>query len=108
SLVIVRTKNASASFVRYFLLSSQGQKQITLDTSTTGVPMISQAQIENFKIVFPLDIKEQRAIADALSDVDALLGGLERLVAQKRDLKQAAMQQLLTGKTRLPGFYGEW
>lgn len=51
---------------------------------------------------------EQRSIAAALSDVDALLDGLERLVAKKRDLKQAAMQQLITGQTRLPGFSGEW
>jgi type I restriction enzyme S subunit len=51
---------------------------------------------------------EQRAIAEALSDVDGLLGGLDRLIAKKRDLKQAAMQQLLTGQTRLPGFTGEW
>jgi type I restriction enzyme S subunit len=51
---------------------------------------------------------EQRAIAGALSDVDALLGGLDRLIAKKRDLKQAAVQQLLTGQTRLPGFHGEW
>ena len=51
---------------------------------------------------------EQRAIATALSDVDALLGALDRLIAKKRDLKQAAMQQLLTGQTRLPGFQGEW
>jgi type I restriction enzyme S subunit len=43
-----------------------------------------------------------------LSDVDGLLGGLDRLIAKKRDLKQAAMQQLLTGQTRLPGFHGEW
>jgi type I restriction enzyme, S subunit len=51
---------------------------------------------------------EQRAIATALSDMDALLDGLERLIAKKRDLKQAAMQKLLTGDTRLPGFEGEW
>ncbi len=51
---------------------------------------------------------EQRAISAALSEVDALLGGLDRLIAKKRDLKQAAMQQLLTGKVRLPGFHGEW
>jgi type I restriction enzyme S subunit len=51
---------------------------------------------------------EQRAIAAALSDVDGLLGALDRLIAKKRDLKQAAMQQLLTGQTRLPGFKGEW
>ncbi|HEX7648228.1 MAG TPA: restriction endonuclease subunit S, partial [Noviherbaspirillum sp.] len=51
---------------------------------------------------------EQRAIAAVLNDVDALLNGLERLIAKKRDLKQAAMQQLLTGQTRLPGFSSEW
>ncbi|MEO3961498.1 restriction endonuclease subunit S, partial [Chromobacterium piscinae] len=47
-------------------------------------------------------------IATALSDVDALITGLEQLIAKKRDLKQAAMQQLLTGQTRLPGFSGAW
>lgn len=51
---------------------------------------------------------EQRAVAKALSDVDALLDGLDHLIAKKRDLKQAAMQQLLTGQTRLPGFHGDW
>jgi type I restriction enzyme S subunit len=56
----------------------------------------------------PVDIEEQRSIATALSDVDGLLGGLDRLISKKRDLKQAAMQQLLTGQTRLPGFHGEW
>ena len=51
---------------------------------------------------------EQRAIAEALSDVDGLLAALEALIAKKRAVKQAAMQQLLTGKTRLPGFSGAW
>ena len=61
------------------------------------------------KIFIPLPpLPEQRAIAEALSDVDGLLGGLDRLIAKKRDLKQAAMQQLLTGQTRLPSFHGEW
>jgi len=53
-------------------------------------------------------IGDQRAIAEALSDIDALLGALDQLIAKKRDIKQAAMQQLLTGQTRLPGFHGEW
>lgn len=51
---------------------------------------------------------EQRAIATALSDVDALLTKLDALIAKKRDLKVATMQQLLTGQTRLPGFSGAW
>lgn len=54
------------------------------------------------------DENEQRAIAEALSDVDELLGALEALIAKKRAIKQAAMQQLLTGNTRLPGFSGPW
>jgi type I restriction enzyme S subunit len=53
-------------------------------------------------------VPEQRSIATALSDVDALLAKLDQFIAKKRDLKQAAMQQLLTGQTRLPGFSGEW
>ena len=64
-------------------------------------------QIRNFAVPMPPP-PEQRAIAETLSDVDGLLGGLERLIAKKRDIKQAAMQQLLTGKTRLPSFHGEW
>lgn len=51
---------------------------------------------------------EQQAIAAALSDVDVLLASLGRLIAKRRDLKRAAMQQLLTGETRLAGFAGEW
>ncbi|HEY1122260.1 MAG TPA: restriction endonuclease subunit S [Haloferula sp.] len=53
-------------------------------------------------------LSEQNAIAAALSDVDALLASLDRLIAKKRNLKQAAMQQLLTGQARLPGFEGKW
>ena len=61
------------------------------------------------KVEMPVPpLPEQHAIAGALSDVNALLAGLDRLIAKKRDLKQATMQQLLTGKTRLPGFDGEW
>ena len=60
------------------------------------------------RVPVPPTEAEQRAIAAALSDADALLGGLDRLIAKKRDLKQAAMQQLLTGHMRFPGFHGEW
>ena len=64
--------------------------------------------IRKTKIPLPPTETEQRAIAQALSDVDALLATLDQVIAKKRDLKQATMQQLLTGKTRLPGFSGEW
>jgi type I restriction enzyme S subunit len=73
----------------------------------SGMPKINRAELADFSVAVP-PLPEQRAIADALNDADALLNGLDRLIAKKRDLKQAAMQQLLTGQTRLPGFHGEW
>jgi type I restriction enzyme S subunit len=73
----------------------------------TSVPQINNKHVK--PLCFPLPpLPEQRAIASALSDVDALLGGLDSLIAKKQGLKVAAMQQLLTGQTRLPGFSGEW
>lgn len=81
------------------------QYQAVMAQSTRfQVPITAQRKLS--LVIAPLP--EQRAIATALSDVDGLLGGLDRLIAKKRDLKQAAMQQLLTGQTRLPGFHGEW
>ena len=56
----------------------------------------------------PTTTAEQEAIAEALSDADALIESLEQLIAKKRQVKQGAMQELLTGKRRLPGFSGEW
>ena len=73
----------------------------------TAQPKLNKQVCSGIPVLCP-PLPEQRAIATALSDVDALLGGLDRLIAKKRDLKQAAMQQLLTGQTRLPGFHGEW
>jgi type I restriction enzyme S subunit len=68
---------------------------------------IGQQNLARVMMALP-PLPEQRAIAEALSDADALLASLDRLIAKKRHLKQAAMQQLLTGRTRLPGFRGEW
>lgn len=68
---------------------------------------VNVKQIRNFSVPMPSPL-EQRVIAEALSDADALLDALDRVIAKKCDLKQAAMQQLLTAQTRLPDFGGEW
>lgn len=81
--------------------------RISFANESTGVPQLTAPQVSTYSLPVP-PLVEQRAIATALSDVDALIAGLERLVAKKRDIKQSAMQQLLTGQTRLPGFSGEW
>ena len=70
----------------------------------TGVEMPA---LKSYGLPLPT-LPEQRAITAALSDVDALLSKLDAFIAKKRDLKQAAMQRLLSGQTRLPGFSGEW
>lgn len=64
--------------------------------------------VKKLPIYGPKDIAEQRAIAEALSDVDGLIAALDKKIVKKRLLKQGAMQQLLTGKKRLPGFTDEW
>lgn len=70
----------------------------------SGVPSLNASTIENVLISIPTRKPEQTAIATALSDVDALISGLESLIAKKQAIKTATMQQLLTGKTRLPQF----
>ncbi len=93
--------------LNYLILSSIGQRQIESFQAGGNRQGLNFAEVRSITIPVP-PLPEQRAIAGALSDVDALLGAQEALLAKKRDLKAAAMQQLLTGETRLPGFTGEW
>lgn len=74
----------------------------------SGVPGVNRNDLHAEEVKVPVDVEEQLAVATALSDLDSLLSGLDKLIAKKRDLKQAAMQQLLTGKKRLPGFGAKW
>jgi len=68
---------------------------------------IDQGVLGNCPVILP-PLAEQHAIAEVLGDADALIESLEQLIAKKRAVKQGVMQELLTGKTRLPGFSGEW
>jgi type I restriction enzyme S subunit len=105
--MIIRPLNTDAEFLQRVLSSPRAISAIEDSSVGTTMVNLNQGTLAGLKVQFP-PLPEQRAIAAALSDVDALLGGLDRLIAKKRDLKQAAMQQLLTGQTRLPGFSGEW
>lgn len=73
----------------------------------TSIAHLPKDKFETIPLAVP-PVPEQEAIAKSLGDVDALILALERLIAKKRDLKQAAMERLLTGRTRLQGFTGEW
>jgi len=95
----------SREFIFHFLAS---QYDVIRNLSNTGnQENLNSSLVRSISVLLPTEA-ERRAIAAALSDVDALLAGLTRLIAKKRDLKQAAMQQLLTGQTRLPGFHEDW
>lgn len=100
---VLDESRADIRFVHSILLS----KKLGALVATTALPSLNGKQFGGMTLAVP-PLSEQRAIATALSDTDALLAGLDRLIAKKRDLKQAAMQQLLTGQTRLPGFQGQW
>ena len=73
-----------------------------------GNPKLMNDVMKRVKVPLPPTKAEQEAIAEALSDADALIESLEQLLAKKRHVKQGAMQELLTGTKRLPGFRGEW
>ena len=77
--------------------------------STNGGTMLhfTKSDMEGTLIAVP-GVAEQESIANALSDADALIESLDQLIAKKRQIKQGAMQELLTGKRRLPGFGGKW
>lgn len=84
--------------------------QARIVDSTQGGAMknlVGMSIFKNTAIVLP-PRPEQNAIASALDDINALLSSLEHLLAKKQEIKLAAMQELLTGKRRLPGFEGEW
>ena len=95
------------AFWFHLLQSDTGQREMGLATVGTTRMELSIGILKHVRMPRPPK-QEQRAIAGALSDVDALIGALDQLLAKKRDLKQAAMQQLLTGQTRLPGWDGAW
>lgn len=94
----LNTWTSGASARRYFLVAGK---------QTTNLATINKTALGQLSIALPSS-PEQKAIATALSDIDNLLGVLDRLISKKQNLKQAAMQELLTSKKRLPGFSGEW
>ena len=104
AVVVTPRQGTNIQFLTYVL----GEMHLNRLSEASAQPGLSVSKILQLSIGTPPTEAEQRAIATALSDVDGLLGALDRLIAKKRDLKQAAMQQLLTGQTRLPGFHGEW
>lgn len=101
--VIVPKHNGIDTKCLYYFL-----KYNRIDSSKNGgIPNINSDDVKKIKLPLP-PIEEQRRIASALTSIDNLIDSLDRLIAKKRDIKQGAMQQLLSGKKRLKGFTEPW
>lgn len=101
--------DVSAKWLNY-LLSSKKYRSLIQNCATgtsNSMKNISKEQLLGLEILYP-SFREQTSIAEALSDVDSLISSLQELIEKKKAIKQGAMQELLTGKKRLPGFSGEW
>ncbi|MFR9752088.1 restriction endonuclease subunit S [Nocardia sp. 004] len=93
-------------FLLYLLKSSEGRLR---ESGQSGSQMnVNTDIVKGLHVRIPVDRREQERIAAALWDIDDLITTLERLIAKKQAIKQGMMQQLLTGRTRLPGFSHEW
>jgi Restriction endonuclease S subunits len=108
SMMIIRRHAGFDSTWLCFLMNSNfGRMQVENVQYGTAQKQFNISDAVCFSYPVP-PLAEQRAIAAALSDMDTMISGLDQLIAKKRDIKQATMQQLLTGQKRLPGFSGEW
>ncbi|GCU56077.1 restriction-modification system protein HsdS [Escherichia coli] len=96
-------RTSAHDYIFYQFQSDLIQNQIN-ETMGATINQITNKDLSGFKIPIPICVKEQKAIANVLSDTDALLTRLEQLIAKKQAIKTATMQQLLTGRTRLPQF----
>jgi type I restriction enzyme S subunit len=93
---------------RYLSPCAPGNPQIEISQSGQSKPGLNLQNLKDFRLAIPTSSGERDAISKALSDIDSAIEQLCKLIAKKRSIKQAVMQELLTGKRRLPGFKGEW
>lgn len=91
----------------YYYFRENFLKEVSKYTAKSSVDSVRRDMIAKMAVPIP-KIEEQVAIAEALSDVDSLISSLQKLIEKKKAIKQGAMQELLTGRKRLPGFSGEW
>jgi len=108
NLIALNIKEINAFYVFYWTRSRFYKNQLKQVMMNQAQPSLRVPWLLNFYLAFPAKKSEQKAIARILSDTDALIESLEKLIAKKKAIKQGTMQQLLTGKKRLPGFSGEW
>lgn len=96
------------AYLMYALQSNPIQDEIDSIRTVGAQPKLALSRIRSFEILMPSDQAEQSRVSRALSDTDDLIESLERLISKKQSIKQGMVQQLLSGRTRLPGFGNPW
>ena len=105
--VVLKNFKCNARVLSYLLEQKDFQNQIEAITSGGAIPTMPQAKILTCTVTLPT-IAEQQHIADALSDMDDLIATTKKLIEKKKAIKQGSMQELLSGKRRLPGYNEAW
>jgi len=103
-----KTKLFESKFKRYCFRSNAVRKQIISTSSQTTRALTNGRLLSKVSILVPINPKEQLEIAEALSNIEEFIDHLELLIEKKKNIKQGAIQELLTGKRRLEGFNGKW
>lgn len=106
--VLLNNFKCNNLYLSYVIAYDDIQMQINSEIVGGAIPTLSQEKIANFVVLLPQNYAEQKAIATALSDIDSLIDALDKKIEKIKLIKQGAMQQLLAGKKRLPGFTEEW
>lgn len=104
AIVVTPKKETDIKFMSYVLYDMN----LNQYSESSAQPGLSVKKILELEYPIPKNKEEQTAIAKALSDVDSLISSLQKLIEKEKAIKQGAMQELLTGKKRLPGFSEEW
>ena len=104
AIVVTPKKETDIKFMSYVLYDMN----LNQYSESSAQPGLSVKKLLELEYPIPQNKEEQTAIAEALSDIDGLISSLKKLIEKKKAIKQGAMQELLTGKKRLPGFSGEW
>lgn len=107
-IIVFKNIKMNQRLFAYFMAFVGIQKQINATIVGGAIPTLSQEQVYAFNMEYPQSTEEQTAIAGALSDVDSLIFSQQKLIEKKKAIKQGAMQELLTGKKRLPGYHRKW
>lgn len=104
SAFVVDDRRLDVRFAHYLLTTVKMSSLV----ATTALPSLNNGQLRSIPLRVPDDLDEQRAIVAVLAEADELVSTLERVIAKKRSLRTGTMQQLLTGRSRLPGFVEDW